>query len=342
DIHTLEAQVAESPDEPARRRALGEALIEAGEGERGLEELDKALVAAENQEDWGLSEDLVEEILRLDPNSVRHHQKRVELAYRSNDRGRMVEYYLALADALLRQGSMDRSRNVYQRVLELDPENDAAQAALSTFGPAEEEAAEPVGATAPVEGEGGEAGGAGEAGGDFVDLGALILGDEEPAVKDTRMRVEEEEPTGDEDRDFAEMLAEFKKGIAANVEEEDWQAHYDLGIAFKEMGLLDEAIAELQKALRSSEGRLKSSEALGMCFYEKGQYAVAATVLKRAIDGDPRGDDAKIGLLYWLGRCEEEQGKSGAALDYYQRVFAVDIGFQDVSDRVKSLAEAES
>jgi hypothetical protein len=67
---------------------------------------------------------------------------------------------------------------------------------------------------------------------------------------------------------------------------------------------------------------------------------VAATVLRRAVDTDPGGDDAKVGLLYWLGRAEEEQGHSAEALGFYQRVFAVDIGFQDVSDRVRSLAKA--
>jgi tetratricopeptide (TPR) repeat protein len=119
---------------------------------------------------------------------------------------------------------------------------------------------------------------------------------------------------------------------------EDAQAHYDLGVAFKEMGLLDEAIAEFQKALRAKEGRLRTSEALGVCFFEKGQYSVAATVLKRAVESDPSGDEEKIGLLYWLGRCEEELGRPAEALAYYQRVFAVDITFQDVGRRVKSLA----
>ncbi len=152
------------------------------------------------------------------------------------------------------------------------------------------------------------------------------------------MRIEEEEPTGDEERDFDEMLAAFKKGIKENLDEEDWQAHYDLGVAFKEMGLLDEAIGEFQKALRAPPGRLKAAEALGQCFYEKGQFSVAATVLRRAVETDPSGDESKIGLLYSLGRCEEEQGRVDRALESYQRVFAVDIGFQDVSSRVKNLA----
>lgn len=334
-LDELEARVADNPDDPAAHQALGEALIEQGDRERGLLELDHALNAAEAKNDWGMAEAMADEILRLDSTSVRHHQKRVEYAYRRNDRNRLVRAYLALADSLFREGAVERARAVYQRVLEHDPENESAKTALSTLEPEEEAAEAPVGvpSSSGEEARGGD--------GDFVDLGALVLGEDAPARKDTRMRIQEEEPTGDEERDFAEMLATFKKGIEQNVEEEDWEAHYDLGVAFKEMGLLDEAIAAFQKALRSAEGRLKSAEALGMCFFEKGQYSVASTVLRRAVDADPRGDEEKVGLLYWVGRAEEEQGRAQHALDYYQRVFAIDINFQDVSDRVKILANAE-
>ena len=138
------------------------------------------------------------------------------------------------------------------------------------------------------------------------------------------------------------MLSQFKKGIEENIDDADAQAHYDLGVAFKEMGLLDEAIAEFQKALRGDDLRLASSEALGQCFYEKGQLQVAATVMRRAVDGNIGTDQDKIGLLYWLGRCDEEQSKTAEALGYYQRAFAVDINFQDVSERVDALAKAIS
>jgi tetratricopeptide (TPR) repeat protein len=170
----------------------------------------------------------------------------------------------------------------------------------------------------------------------FVDLGALVL-DEDEAPKDTRMRVEDEEPTGDEQKDFQEMLAQFKQGIEKSVDVEDFQTHYDLGVAFKEMGLLDEAIAEFQKALRAPEGRLRTSEALGTAFYEKGQYAVAETILRRAVEGLPGADDQKLGLLYWLGRAAEAQHKPAEARAHYERALAVDIRFQDTADRVRQL-----
>jgi tetratricopeptide (TPR) repeat protein len=266
---------------------------------------------------------MADEIVRLEPNSVRHHQKRVELAYRSGEKPVLVDAYLGLGGALVRTGVLERARLVYQRVLEHDPDSLLAREALATLEP-------PPGAPAPV-----AAAPAAAPAGDYVDLGALIL-DEEPG-RDTRMRVQDEEPTGDEEKDFQEMLAQFKRGIEANIEEEDWQAHYDLGVAFKEMGLLDEAIAEFQKALRSPAGRLRTAEALGSCFYDKGQFSVASTVMRRAVETDASGDEAKIGLLYWLGRCEEEMKRVQESLAFYQRVFALDIRFQDVRERVKRL-----
>jgi tetratricopeptide (TPR) repeat protein len=154
------------------------------------------------------------------------------------------------------------------------------------------------------------------------------------------MRIQDEEPTGDEQKDFQQMLSAFKRGIEANVGEEDFQSHYDLGVAYKEMGLLDEAIAEFQKALRSSEGRLKSSEALGLCFFEKGQHTVAETILRRGLDLPAHSDAERVGLLYWLGRTLEEQGRGPAALEAYHRVFAVDINFHDVNQRVAALSQA--
>jgi tetratricopeptide (TPR) repeat protein len=106
------------------------------------------------------------------------------------------------------------------------------------------------------------------------------------------------------------------------------------------MGLLDEAIAEFQKALRAPEGKLRASEALGLCFYEKGQFTVAETILRRALELPASGDAERVGLLYWLGRTQEEVGKKPDALVSYNRVFAVDITFQDVSQRVQTLSRA--
>lgn len=337
----MASRIAANPQDWDAHRTYGEALIEQGEKEKGLAELDVALDGYDSAEQYDLAYAVNDEILRLEPNSIRHRQKQVELSYRQGDRQRLVDAYVELADALLRSNEPDKAVAVYQRVLEHDPGNVRAKTALDSLMPA---AAAPAPPAAPAKrastpAAAAPAAAAPASGGDYVDLGALLL-EEEEAPKDTRMRIEDEEPTGDEQKDFQAMLAAFKKGIEANVGEEDFQSHYDLGVAYKEMGLLDEAIAEFQKALRSTEGRLKSSEALGLCFFEKGQFAVAEAILRRGLELPASGDAERIGLLYWLGRTLQELGRGAEALSAYNRVFAVDITFADVGDRVNELSRA--
>jgi tetratricopeptide (TPR) repeat protein len=103
------------------------------------------------------------------------------------------------------------------------------------------------------------------------------------------------------------------------------------------MGLVDEAIAEFQKALRGATGRVRTYEALGQCFLEKQQFQVAATILSRALNEQGIGDDQLVGVLYLLGYCSEALRAQADALAYYQRVFAVDIQFRDVADRLARL-----
>ncbi|HSR14709.1 MAG TPA: tetratricopeptide repeat protein, partial [Gemmatimonadales bacterium] len=236
-----------------------------------------------------------------------------------------VGAYLSLAQTLGRAGAGENAVLVYRRVIELDPGNPVAAAALGADRAPSMQAVVPpadqVPAAAAVE--------------DFVDLGALIL--EPEPERDTRMRVDQGEPDSEEDVDFRETLEQFKQGIEANLDATDFQSHYDLGIAFKEMGLLDEAIAQFQKALRSPDGRLKSSEALGVAFHEKGRHAIAEAVLARAVEALPGADDEKIGLIYWLGRAIEAQGRASDALRHYERALAVDITFLDLSDRIHRL-----
>jgi tetratricopeptide (TPR) repeat protein len=345
-IEELEDRILDDPDDPETHRALGEALLASGDTVRGIDELDLALLGYENREDWEHALDLINELIRVDPGSVRYFQKRVEVAYRTGDKVRLIDAYLELGDALVRSGALEKALAVYRRVVEHEPNNTRAGSALMTLAPPEEPVVEEplpsssrtskprqsapavpkTAAPAPSDN-----------GGDFIDLGSLVLEEDMPPVKDTRMRVEDEEPTGDEEKDFKEMLSAFKRGIEQNLDADDFQSHYDLGVAFKEMGLLDEAIAEFQKALRSPQGRLRTSEALGICFYEKSQFPIAEAILRRAIDSQPGNDDEKVGLLYWLARAYEAQNKVDEGLSTYRRVMAVDIRFADASERMGQL-----
>jgi tetratricopeptide (TPR) repeat protein len=345
-VEVLQAIVDSDPDDHGIRRRLAEALLEAGDREGGLRELEVAMLGFERADNLDAASSLVDEIVRLNPASVRHHQKRVEYAFRRNERGTLIEAYLQLADALFRAGTLDKSRAIYQRVLDLAPDDIRVQAALESFPAPEPEPAPPppaahkgrpsAGAARPAAAAAVPAATAGDD--EFVNLGDWLRGDD--AKKTTRMVVEEQEPSGDEEADFQDMLRKFKQGIAENIEDEDHQSHYDLGVAYKEMGLLDEAIAEFQKALRAPSNRVPTYEALGQSFMEKEQYPMAATILQRALNEKGVTEEQLVGVLYLLGRCAEERGQPDAAVEYYHRVFVLDIQFRDVGDRLTAIEGA--
>jgi tetratricopeptide (TPR) repeat protein len=125
--------------------------------------------------------------------------------------------------------------------------------------------------------------------------------------------------------------------VAENIDVEDSASHYDLGVAFMEMGLVDEAIAEFQVALRGGANALATLELLGQCFVDKAQYAVAGRVLDRAVHLPGVGDGDLVGVLYLLGRIDEAIGNSERARGYYERVVSVDIRFRDTSARIERL-----
>jgi tetratricopeptide (TPR) repeat protein len=173
----------------------------------------------------------------------------------------------------------------------------------------------------------------------FVDLADWLR--DESGPRSTRMVAEEDENRQEgEQADFTDMLEKFKAGVAANVDEEDFDSHYDLGVAYREMGLIDEAIAEFQKALRGATQRLRAYEALGQCFIDRNDYDAAITVLGRALREPGMEDEDLIGVLYLLGFASEGGRKPRDAAAYYQRVFAIDIDFRDVGKRLKQMAKA--
>lgn len=243
------------------------------------------------------------------PDEIRLHQVRVEFAERSGRTPLRLHAYLELARALERTHAQAKADAIYEHVLEIDPANAAASRALKRPSASTQD--------------------------EYVDLKSLL--DLDGPSGETRYFVEETEPTGDEDNDFAAILSQFKAKLAEHVAPEDAGAHYDLGIAFKEMGLVDEAIAEFQVALRAGDERLKIYEELGHCFLLKQQYTVAAKVLGHGLDVPSADELDRIGIYYHLGVAYEQLGRTEEARDAYERVMSLDVSFRDVSERLAGL-----
>jgi len=138
-----------------------------------------------------------------------------------------------------------------------------------------------------------------------------------------------------------EVFEEFRAELGEmGVEDEDLETHYNLGIAFREMGLLEEAIGEFQKVAKANDrGKafryaMQCCTLLGLAFVEKGQPAIAAIWYERALLTPGIDSESKLALRYDLGVAQESAGDLEAAFKSFSQVYAVNIDYRDVADRI--------
>ena len=141
-----------------------------------------------------------------------------------------------------------------------------------------------------------------------------------------------------------EVFDEFRAELGEmGAEEEDLETHYNLGIAFREMGLLEEAIGEFQKVAQANDrGKafrysMQCCTLLGLAFMEKGQPGIAAIWYERALQTPGMDTESKLALRYDLGVAQESAGELDAALKSFSQVYAINIDYRDVAERIHSL-----
>ncbi|OYW05855.1 MAG: hypothetical protein B7Z61_04695 [Acidobacteria bacterium 37-71-11] len=139
------------------------------------------------------------------------------------------------------------------------------------------------------------------------------------------------------DVSIEDLFKEFQRGVAEQVEEEDFDTHFNLGLAYREMGLLDEAIGEFQLSAKSSDYLVESASMIGACYIEKGLPEQGAEWYQRALTAPVLPPEAELGLRYELGRAHELAGNTTAALGCFSEVLAINPAFRDVVARVSKL-----
>ena len=145
--------------------------------------------------------------------------------------------------------------------------------------------------------------------------------------------------------DLAEMFGELKQDLEAGVaaDDEDPETHYNLGIAFREMGLLDEAIGELQKACQSSDRGhafpqiMQAYTWLAQCFLEKAVPEAAVRWYEKALNVPSIDGETRTALNYELASAYEAAGDKPSALKHFMDVYGNNIDYRDVAERIKAL-----
>ncbi len=151
-------------------------------------------------------------------------------------------------------------------------------------------------------------------------------------------------PAGESLNELSGVFQEFRSELGElGEEDEDLETHYNLGIAYREMGLLDEAIGEFQKVAKAvQKGRpfryaMNCATLLALSFRDKGEPKIASLWYQQALAISGLEQETILALRYDLGISLEMAGESDAALDYFRQVYAMNIDYRDVADRIATL-----
>lgn len=230
------------------------------------------------------------------------------------------------ADFYYKNEMLKEAKQVYEKVLEVDPENIIAKQRLQSINKVTDTTIEtkPVIATEEKQKEAAET--------DFYDLSGEIMKElEKESLFEATFKSETERIS------FEELLKEFKNKISQEIEEGDVETHYNLGIAYKEMGLYDDAIQEFILTSRFPQKTYDSYIMVATCLSEKKDYEKAAQFFKRALSLPDVEKEKKAGIYLELGNIYENLEMFEKAIISFNKAASIDNTLRIAKEKVNNI-----
>jgi len=233
------------------------------------------------------------------------------------------------AEFFVQQGMMQEAQSAFQRILVRDPEHSVAKQKLAEIerkiaAPAKEKPRRPAAKKDTVF----KVTDTQVAQGDFIDLAGEL---------NEEMALEEKTSSADIEPEVQDLLHQFQAGVREQIDVTDYETHYHLGIAYKDLGLYDEAIEELRLAASDAANRVRCAGPLGLTYLAKGEPEQAVEELLKGLAATQNGTEERWGVLYDLATAYEALGDAQKALEALQSIHSESPKFRDIRTRVRDL-----
>jgi tetratricopeptide (TPR) repeat protein len=274
---------------------------------------------------------LLEKLRGMEPENADIHRKLKSVYQETGDIEQAVTECIVLSTLYERADDEENQKAFLKEAYELNPGDPRLEGRLEEAGI---EATQP--GTAPAEGVSVE---------EHVET-ASVRKTETPTVDETDFpemeTVDAQELQEPElDSGVMEIFDEFKKGLEGEIDSEDSETHYNLGIAYKEMGLIDDAIKAFQTVSKDPNYFIQTTTMLGICYMEKGLYPLAIESFTGALMKTDSNEETTWSLKYEMALAHERNGNTKEAIQFYTEVYGWNATFRDVGERLNELKKTE-
>ena len=267
---------------------------------------------------WSEARRLYEHILEETPNNRRVLARLVETVRYLQDHHGEVHYLVLLGEVWIEEDELEEALECFLKVVRLDPENATAKRRLSRFREMGVRGAEVI-----------------EESDSNSVHGVLETGRTEVAI-----RANEESFRSEDWVELEGLLEEFKDGLKSQMDDGDYQGHYDLAVSYHGMGLLEEALEAADLALACEKIPIaterQARELKGSCLTELHRYREAVHEYREAVEKAGSDRQARRTALYHLGRSLEALEEWQEAVDTYVQLKLAAPGFLDVEERIRN------
>lgn len=272
------------------------------------------------------SEMFLREALEVNPEDPRL-LARITAIQEEQPQGEAAEAYAAIAsetyaadtaeaEFFVRQGLKEEALNIYRRLLVASPGNEELLERISSL---QEGVPERFGVETATEG--------------MEDT--EVQGDESAAPSVEEAMSQPPKPVEPQfSTDVTDIFEEFKKGLDAEIAAEDAETHYNLGIAYKEMGLVDDAIREFQTSRKDQQYSVNSLSMLGLCYMDKGMFSLAIDAFTKALNRIVDQDETYWSTKYDLAGAHEKNGEIDKAFEIFSEIYGWDSKFRQVDEKI--------
>lgn len=147
--------------------------------------------------------------------------------------------------------------------------------------------------------------------------------------------------------ELGEIIEELKENTGDLQPLMDYETHYSLGLAYKDMDLHDDAIEQFQMAYKMASMQelqgdyIQCCHMLGVCFNRKSMPKVAVMWFQRGLNVPNRSEDEYQALRFEIGLCYEQMNELDKAIDIFTEVYGIDVNYRQVGEKIKQLQAAK-